>query len=100
MLDIRDVTRSFYGVHALNGVTLHVPGRGITGLIFCFMTRGREPRTPIASAAIGVVGAIIADYAIHRTDCCAQMSPADLIGILIGALILLGIDRYARSKPQ
>lgn len=73
---------------------------GITGLIVCFMTRSREPRTPIASAAIGVVGAIIADYAIHRTDCCAQMSPADLIGILIGALILLSIDRYARSKPH
>ncbi len=33
MLDIRDVTRSFWGVHALNGVTLSVPGQGITGLI-------------------------------------------------------------------
>jgi ABC-type branched-subunit amino acid transport system ATPase component len=33
MLDIRDVTRSFWGVHALNGVTLTVPGQGITGLI-------------------------------------------------------------------
>jgi ABC-type branched-subunit amino acid transport system ATPase component len=33
MLDIRDVTRSFWGVHALNGVTLSVPGKGITGLI-------------------------------------------------------------------
>jgi ABC-type branched-subunit amino acid transport system ATPase component len=33
MLDIRDVTRSFWGVHALNGVTLTVPAQGITGLI-------------------------------------------------------------------
>jgi ABC-type branched-subunit amino acid transport system ATPase component len=33
MLDIKDVTRSFWGVHALNGVTLTVPGQGITGLI-------------------------------------------------------------------
>jgi len=33
LLIVRDVTRSFYGVHALNGVTLTVPGQGITGLI-------------------------------------------------------------------
>jgi branched-chain amino acid transport system ATP-binding protein/neutral amino acid transport system ATP-binding protein len=33
MLRIEEVTRSFYGVRALNGVTLTVPGRGITGLI-------------------------------------------------------------------
>jgi ABC-type branched-subunit amino acid transport system ATPase component len=33
MLQIKDVTRSFYGVHALNGVSLEVPGHGITGLI-------------------------------------------------------------------
>lgn len=33
LLEVRDVTRSFYGVHALNGVTLTVPGTGITGLI-------------------------------------------------------------------
>jgi len=33
LLEIRDVTRSFYGVSALNGVSLTVPGTGITGLI-------------------------------------------------------------------
>ena len=33
LLQIDAVTRSFYGVHALNGVTLTVPGQGITGLI-------------------------------------------------------------------
>lgn len=33
LLVVSDVTRSFYGVHALNGVTLTVPGKGITGLI-------------------------------------------------------------------
>ena len=33
MLEIRDVTRSFYGVRALEGVTLTVPAQGITGLI-------------------------------------------------------------------
>ncbi|MGL4325169.1 MAG: ABC transporter ATP-binding protein [Beijerinckiaceae bacterium] len=33
LLEVRDVTRSFYGVHALNGVSLSVPGNGITGLI-------------------------------------------------------------------
>ncbi|MGL4243491.1 MAG: ABC transporter ATP-binding protein [Beijerinckiaceae bacterium] len=33
LLHIENVTRSFYGVHALTGVTLTVPGRGITGLI-------------------------------------------------------------------
>ncbi len=33
LLEIRDVTRSFYGVHALSGVTLDVHLGGITGLI-------------------------------------------------------------------
>jgi branched-chain amino acid transport system ATP-binding protein/neutral amino acid transport system ATP-binding protein len=33
LLRVENVTRSFYGVSALNGVTLSVPGQGITGLI-------------------------------------------------------------------
>jgi ABC-type branched-subunit amino acid transport system ATPase component len=33
MLKIENVTRSFYGVHALNGVTFSIPAQGITGLI-------------------------------------------------------------------
>lgn len=33
LLEIADVTRSFYGVNALNGVSLTIPGKGITGLI-------------------------------------------------------------------
>jgi ABC-type branched-subunit amino acid transport system ATPase component len=32
-LQVENVARSFYGVHALNGVSLSVPSRGITGLI-------------------------------------------------------------------
>ncbi len=30
---VENVTRSFYGVHALNGASISVPGKGITGLI-------------------------------------------------------------------
>ena len=33
LLEVRDLTRSFYGVHALNGVRLTVEARRITGLI-------------------------------------------------------------------
>ena len=33
LLDVRDLTRSFYGVHALEGVQLRVEARRITGLI-------------------------------------------------------------------
>jgi ABC-type branched-subunit amino acid transport system ATPase component len=33
LLRLNDVTRSFYGIHALNGVTMDVPAEGITGLI-------------------------------------------------------------------
>ncbi len=33
LLRIKGVTRSFYGVHALNSVTFDVPAKGITGLI-------------------------------------------------------------------
>ncbi len=33
LLEVRDVTRHFYGVHALNGVDLSVVAGGITGLI-------------------------------------------------------------------
>jgi uncharacterized membrane protein YeaQ/YmgE (transglycosylase-associated protein family) len=73
---------------------------GITGLIIRLATPGREPRSALASAAIGVVGAIIADYAIHQTECCIQNGTVGPIGTIVGALILLSIDRYWRSKPQ
>jgi ABC-type branched-subunit amino acid transport system ATPase component len=33
LLQVENVSRSFYGVHALNGALISVPGRGITGLI-------------------------------------------------------------------
>ena len=33
LLDITDVTRSFYGIHALNGATFSVDAGGITGLL-------------------------------------------------------------------
>ncbi len=33
LLQLENVTRSFYGIHALNGVTFDVPAQGITGLI-------------------------------------------------------------------
>jgi ABC-type branched-subunit amino acid transport system ATPase component len=33
LLQVDDVTRSFYGVHALTGANLAIPGHGITGLI-------------------------------------------------------------------
>jgi branched-chain amino acid transport system ATP-binding protein/neutral amino acid transport system ATP-binding protein len=33
LLELTDVTRNFYGVHALNGVSFAVPADGITGLI-------------------------------------------------------------------
>ncbi len=33
LLSVMDVTRSFYGVHALSGASLTVSGKGITGLI-------------------------------------------------------------------
>lgn len=72
----------------------------ITGLIVRLVTPGREPRSALASAAIGVVGAIVADYAIHQTECCIQNGTVDLIGAIVGALILLSIDRYSRGKPQ
>ena len=32
-LEVVDVTRAFYGVHALNGVSFSAPARGVTGLI-------------------------------------------------------------------
>lgn len=33
LLRLENVARSFYGIHALNGVTFEVPAQGITGLI-------------------------------------------------------------------
>ena len=73
---------------------------GVTGLIFRLIAPGHQPRNVITSVAIGVVGAVIAEYAIHRIDCCIQNGPVDLIGAIIGSLILLNIDRFARGKPQ
>ena len=71
----------------------------VTGLLARLLTPDRDAGGYVASAAIGVAGACLAAYAMHLTDCCRGQESIELIGAAFGAVILLTIDRLARSKP-
>lgn len=73
---------------------------GAAGLIARLFTPDRNPGGYIASVAIGIAGASLAAYAIHLTDCCRGQETVELIGAAAGAVIILTIDRLARSKPM
>ncbi len=71
----------------------------VTGLLARLLAPGRDASGVVASIAIGVAGASLAAYAMHLTDCCRGQESIELIGAAFGAVILLTIDRLARSKP-
>ena len=71
----------------------------VTGLLARLLTPARDMGGLVASTAVGIAGASLAAYAMHLTDCCRGEELVELIGAVLGAVILLTIDRLARSKP-
>jgi uncharacterized membrane protein YeaQ/YmgE (transglycosylase-associated protein family) len=63
----------------------------IVGLIAKMLTPGREPGGFFITAAIGIVGSIIATYAGQAIGWYQAGQPAGFIGSIVGAIILLAI---------
>ena len=63
----------------------------VVGLIAKMLTPGREPSGFIITAAIGIVGSIIATYLGQFIGWYRAGESAGFIGALIGAIILLAI---------
>ena len=65
----------------------------IVGLVAKFLTPGRDPSGFFITAAIGIVGSLLATYGGQALGLYNAGEPAGFIGSVVGAIILLLIWR-------
>jgi uncharacterized membrane protein YeaQ/YmgE (transglycosylase-associated protein family) len=65
----------------------------IVGLLARFITPGPNPRGIIVTAVIGIVGSVIATLGGRELGLYGQGQPADFLGAVVGAVILLVLVR-------
>ena len=63
----------------------------VVGLLAKMLTPGRDPSGFFITAAIGIVGSLLATYGGQALGLYQAGQPAGFIGSLIGAIILLAI---------
>ncbi len=63
----------------------------IVGLLAKFLTPGREPSGFFITAAIGIVGAVLATFIGRALGFYNPGEPAGFIGAVIGAVIVLAV---------
>jgi uncharacterized membrane protein YeaQ/YmgE (transglycosylase-associated protein family) len=70
----------------------------VVGLLAKMLTPGRDPSGFFITAAIGIVGSLIATYGGQAIGLYQAGEPAGFIGSLIGAIILLVIYHLIRRR--
>ena len=70
----------------------------IVGLLAKMITPGRDPSGFFITAAIGIVGSLIATYGGQALGLYQAGEPAGFFGSLIGAIILLVIYHMFRRR--
>jgi uncharacterized membrane protein YeaQ/YmgE (transglycosylase-associated protein family) len=70
----------------------------VIGLLAKLLTPGRDPSGFFITAAIGIVGSLIATYAGQALGWYQPGQPAGFIGSLIGAIVLLVIYHMLARK--
>jgi uncharacterized membrane protein YeaQ/YmgE (transglycosylase-associated protein family) len=70
----------------------------VVGLIAKFLTPGRDPSGFFITAAIGIVGALLATYGGQALGMYNAGEPAGFIGSVIGAIIVLAIYHLVTRK--
>lgn len=70
----------------------------IVGLIAKMLTPGREPGGFLITAAIGILGSILATYLGQFIGWYRAGESAGFFGALVGAIILLAIYHFAVKK--
>ena len=71
----------------------------IVGLVAKFLTPGRDPSGFFITAAIGIVGSLLATYGGQALGLYNASEPAGFIGSVIGAIIVLAIYHLVTRKP-
>jgi uncharacterized membrane protein YeaQ/YmgE (transglycosylase-associated protein family) len=70
----------------------------VVGLLAKMITPGRDPGGFFITAAIGIVGSLLATYGGQALGLYSAGEPAGFIGSLVGAVILLAIYHLVRRN--
>ena len=70
----------------------------VVGLLAKMITPGRDPSGFFITAAIGIVGSLLATYGGQALGLYSAGEPAGFIGSLVGAVILLAIYHLVRRN--
>jgi uncharacterized membrane protein YeaQ/YmgE (transglycosylase-associated protein family) len=70
----------------------------VVGLLAKMLTPGRDPGGFFITAAIGIVGSLLATYGGQALGLYSAGEPAGFIGSLVGAIILLAIYHLVRRN--
>jgi uncharacterized membrane protein YeaQ/YmgE (transglycosylase-associated protein family) len=70
----------------------------VIGLLAKMLTPGRDPSGFFVTAAIGIVGSLLATYGGQALGLYAAGEPAGFVGSVIGAIILLAIYHLVRRN--
>jgi uncharacterized membrane protein YeaQ/YmgE (transglycosylase-associated protein family) len=70
----------------------------IVGLLAKMLTPGRDPGGFFITAAIGIVGSLLATYGGQALGLYSAGEPAGFIGSVVGAIILLAIYHLVRRN--
>jgi len=72
----------------------------IVGLLAKMLTPGRDPGGFFVTAAIGVVGSMVATFLGQALGWYRAGEPAGFIGSLVGAIVLLVIYHAVRGRSR
>ena len=70
----------------------------VIGLVAKMLTPGRDPSGFFITAAIGIVGSLIATYGGQALGLYAAGEPAGFIASVIGAIVLLAVYHLVRRN--
>jgi uncharacterized membrane protein YeaQ/YmgE (transglycosylase-associated protein family) len=70
----------------------------IVGLLAKFLTPGRDPGGFIITAALGIVGSLVATFGGQALGLYRAGEPAGFFGSVVGAIIVLAIYHFMRRR--
>ncbi len=72
----------------------------VVGLLAKMLTPGRDPSGFIITAAIGIVGSLLATFGGQALGLYRAGEPAGFIGSVVGAVILLAVYHLVRRNSR
>ena len=72
----------------------------LAGLVAKFLMPGRDPGGFIVTTLLGIAGALVATYLGQFVGWYGEGEGARFIGSVVGAIVILVIYRFVRSRQQ